>query len=140
MNLREKINADFIAAYKEKNMVKKNFLGVLKGDIENMAGKGLDVTDVSIMKILMSMEKSLKITNTDESKLELTFLNPYLPSQLSDEELDLRIKEFLLDVVALNPNTNENVIIGKTIGKFNSEYKGQAEISVVREKIIELLN
>jgi len=33
MKLKERINTDFMEAYKSKNMGKKNFLSVLKGTI-----------------------------------------------------------------------------------------------------------
>ena len=39
MSLKEQINADFLAAYKNKEMAKKNFLGVLKGSIQTKEGK-----------------------------------------------------------------------------------------------------
>ena len=35
MLLKEKINKDFMEAFKNKEMDKKNFLGLLKGEIQN---------------------------------------------------------------------------------------------------------
>lgn len=87
MTLKEQIYADYISAYKERNMPKKTFLGVIKGEIENLQGRGVEINDNTIMDILKKMEKSLKLTNDNQSNMELEFLQPYLPKMLSENEI-----------------------------------------------------
>lgn len=146
MNLEERIKADFIAAYKSKEMNKKNFLGVVKGEIETLklsVAGGMNITDKEVMAILMGLEKSIRLNTvgdvlTAEAERELDYLAPYLPKEMSNEELTPILKTFLEEVRESNPNMNEQAIIGKTIGLFNSKYKGQAKIPTVKS-IIETL-
>ena len=76
MTLKEKINADFMSAFKNKETDKKNFLGVVKGEIQNEEGRSGEMTDEGVMNILRKMEKSLKQTNTPESLQELEYIKP----------------------------------------------------------------
>jgi uncharacterized protein YqeY len=39
MNLKERINSDFMIAYKAKDMNKKTFLGILKGTLQTQETK-----------------------------------------------------------------------------------------------------
>ena len=59
MLLKEKINLDFVEAYKAKQMDKKNFLGVLKGAIQAQEGRMIDSTDENVLKVIKAMEKGI---------------------------------------------------------------------------------
>ena len=131
MSLREQINVEFMTAFKNKEMEKKNFLGVVKGEIQNEEGRGVKVTDEVVISILKKMEKSLKQTNTEESLKELEFIKPYLPS-LMDEVL-------IRSILESYKNTGINDI-GKMMGSFNKEYKGKADNSVVSKLVKEVLS
>ena len=48
MTLKEKINADFMSAFKNKETDKKNFLGVVKGEIQNEEGRSGEITDEGV--------------------------------------------------------------------------------------------
>lgn len=128
MNLREKINQDFLAAYKEKNMHKKTFLGVIKGEIDNLQGKGTEINYDSIMDILKTMEKSLKLTNNEQSLLELEYLKPYLPKMLSEDE----IIEIIVGLKEKGITSIKDVMI-----YFNGNYKGLVDNSVVAKIVKE---
>jgi hypothetical protein len=130
MSLKEKINTDFITAFKAKEMEKKDFLGLLKGEIQNEQGRGTVITDETIMLILRKMEKSLKQTNTEQSLVELKYLEAYLPKLMSEEQ----IREIVLVYKASGLNN-----LGKIMGQFNKEYKGLADNKVVSNIITELL-
>ena len=130
MSLKEKINTDFITAFKAKEMEKKDFLGLLKGEIQNEQGRGTVITDETIMLILRKMEKSLKQTNTEQSLIELKYLEAYLPKLMSEEQ----IREIVLVYKASGLNN-----LGKIMGQFNKEYKGLADNKVVSNIITELL-
>ena len=79
-NLKDKISEDFMKAFKAKDMDKKNFLGVVKGEIQLQEGRGIDSTDENVLKVLKKIEKSLKQTNTEEATKELSYIEKYLPS------------------------------------------------------------
>ena len=116
MSLKEKINTDFITAFKAKEMEKKDFLCILKGEIQNEQGRGTVITYETIMLILRKMEKSLKQTNTEQSLIELKYLEAYLPKLMSEEQ----IREIVLVYKASGLNN-----LGKIMGQFNKEYKGR---------------
>ena len=130
MTLKERIHTDFMEAFKAKDMVRKNFLGILKGEIQNEEGRGTVATDVVVMRILRKMEKSLKQTNTTESLAELEYIKPYLPEMMSETRIRSIIRTFKKDGI-------EDV--GKMMGVFNKEYKGQADNALVSKIVKEVL-
>lgn len=133
MTLKAKINADFIEAFKlkEAGRDKKNFLGILKGEIQTEEGRGNEATDVLVMRILKKMEKSLKETNTPEALIELSYLEPYLPKLIGEEEVSTIIKNLVL-------NGANN--IGAIMKAFNESYNGQADNALVSKLAKEALS
>ena len=101
MTLKEKINRDYIEAFKAKNTVSKNLLSVVKGEIQtvekNISSENLSDEDVT--KILNKTVKSLKetlasVSGTDKEdsvRQELNIVESYLPKQLSAEEIQSKI-------------------------------------------------
>ena len=138
MILKEKINADFMEAYKSKDMEKKNFLGVLKGAIQTQEGKQIESTDENVLKVIKALEKgivetieSTKKIGQDPSKaeLELSYLKPYMPTLMSEGEIRSIVKEFL-NREGINKNQ------GFLMGMFNKEQKGKAFDNKAVSKII----
>jgi uncharacterized protein YqeY len=138
MILKEKINADFMEAYKSKDMEKKNFLGVLKGAIQTQEGKQIESTDENLLKVIKALEKGIvetieskKKIGQDPSKaeLELSYLKPYMPTLMSEDEIRSIVKEFL-NREGINKNQ------GFLMGMFNKEQKGKAFDNKAVSKII----
>tara|TARA_Y100000389_G_scaffold110722_1_gene107811 strand:- start:10859 stop:11248 length:390 start_codon:yes stop_codon:yes gene_type:complete len=129
MELIKKINADFMTAYKEKNMSKKNFLGVIKGDVKNKFGD--NASDNDVLAIVKKMEKSLKEVGTEEANQELSYLEPYLPKMMSNEETKKLLDEFI--------ETQESVNIGSIMKHFNQNYKGLVDNKIVQTLSKEIL-
>lgn len=125
MKLLEKIDSDFINAFKSKQIDKKNFLGVIRGEIQTQRGKGIQPTNENIIKIIKKIEKSLIEVGTEEAKLELTYLEPYLPKMLSEEET----KQILMDFVTTESNKNLGIIMKY----FNENYKGMVDNKLVQQ-------
>jgi uncharacterized protein YqeY len=101
MTLKEKINADFMTAFKSKNMVAKSILSVVKGEIQTVEKNiGSDnLSDAEVTKILTKTVKSLKetitLTNDEKSKVELSVIEVYLPTQMSKEEVTNKVTELV---------------------------------------------
>lgn len=100
--LKEKINADFITAMKNKDVVKKNLLSVIRGEIQTMEknmGGDTVILDNEITNILNKMAKSLresiKTSPTDELNEELTIVESYLPKQMTEEEITSIVKKLI---------------------------------------------
>jgi uncharacterized protein YqeY len=128
MLLKEKINEDFLIAYKSKEMEKKNFLGVLKGAIQAQEGRMIDSTDENVLKVIKAMEKGINETieakkklneGFEQQTLEMTYLQPYLPTLMSDDEVRGIVKE-ILSREGINKNQ------GFLMGTFNKENQGKA--------------
>jgi uncharacterized protein YqeY len=130
MKLKEQIHNDFIIAFKSKEMDKKTLLGVIKGDIQNQEGRGVESTDENILKIIKKMEKSLKQTNTPESLKELEYIKPYLPIMMEGKEIRKIIHNYI---------NNGLGNIGQIMGEFNKKYKGLADNGVVSQIAKELI-
>jgi uncharacterized protein len=138
MLLKERINTDFMEAYKAKNMEKKNFLGVLKGAIQTQEGKQIESTDENVLKVIKSFEKGLNETIESKTKIgedisqqlsEKSYLEAYLPTLMSDDEIRSIVKE-ILNREGVNRNQ------GALMGIFNKEQKGNAFDNKTVSKII----
>lgn len=113
MNLKTKINADYISAFKNKDVVTKNLLSVIKGECQTFEkNNGIDnISDDEVTKILNKNIKSLKetillmneSTSKELTKKELEILESYLPKQMTEEEIRVKIIE-------LNENGEANNI------------------------------
>ena len=97
MSLKETINADFMKAFKAKNMELKSFLGTLKGEIQTAEKNSMvdNLSDEDVIKILNKFAKNCKenirMANDEKSKVELEIVEAYLPKQLSAEEIQSKI-------------------------------------------------
>ena len=109
MKLKEKISADYIQAFKEKNSVKKNLLSVVKAEIttiEKNTGES-DLSDDGVIKILNKTAKSLNETikslssidgmgeKITQAVVELAIIQSYLPKQMSREEITSKVNELV---------------------------------------------
>lgn len=109
MTLKEKINKDYIEAFKAKNTVAKNLLSVIKGEIQTIEkNTGVEnLSDEDVTKILNKTVKSLKETLTSLSETakisatqtELKIVESYLPTQLSVEEIQSKIDALVMSGV-----------------------------------------
>ena len=101
MTLKEQINADFMTAFKGKNAIAKGILSVVKGEIQTIEKNvGSDnLSDAEVTKILTKTVKSLKetitLTNDEKSKVELSVIEVYLPTQMSKEEVTAKVTELV---------------------------------------------
>lgn len=132
-DLKEQINKDFLVAFKAKEMGKKNFLGVIKGEIQNEEGRGVESTDENVLKVLKKIEKSLK-ENIEKgipgALEELEIIKPYLPQLMSEED----VRKIVSELIAGGSNN-----IGLIMKVFNSEYKGKADNKMVKTISEEIL-
>jgi uncharacterized protein YqeY len=134
MSLKEQLNADFIKAFKEgeSGRDKKNFLGLLKGEIqtEETRNGAIANSDDLVMSVFKRMEKSLKQTETPETLVELGFLEAYLPTMKTESELT----EIILGYKAQGVSNT-----GQLMGRINKDYKWVIDNALVTKIAPELL-
>jgi uncharacterized protein YqeY len=129
--LKEKINSDFMIAFKNKEMDKKNFLGLIKGEIQLQEGRGIESTDENVLVILKKLEKSLNQNGDENSKKELEYLSPYMPKMMSEDE----IRNIIIN---LKEDGMDN--LGQIMSEFNKNFKGKADNKLVSQVAKEVLN
>lgn len=144
MSIKQKIQADFVTAMKEKNDVAKAALSGLKAKITEgeKANKNQDLTDAEIIKIITSAVKQRKdsidaftLGNRPELAAkeagEMEIISTYLPTQMTEAEIEAAVRE-LIPTLGGVP---QNVLAGKSMGAFNKAYPGRANAQVLKEVI-----
>jgi uncharacterized protein YqeY len=144
MTLKEQIQKDFIVAMKNKDESTKSALSGLKSKItEAEKVNGCELSDDDIIKIVNKGIKQREESATIYSEagrselaakelLELNVLMDYLPVQMTDEEIEVAVRE----IIGLFTNiTNLNALSGKTMGEFNKKHQGKADSKRVLEVI-----
>jgi len=125
MTLNDKINSDFLAAFKARETDKKTLLGVIRGEIQN---KAPNPTDENVLAILKATRKSLEQSfeaGDAKAGIELGFIEGYFPKLMSEDEIRSIVKK----IIESSGETN----IGKVMGVFNKEYSGKADNKIVSE-------
>lgn len=148
MNLFDKISEDIKKAMLARQKVRLEALrGIKKEFLEAKTAKGAggELSDENAVKILTKMLKQRRESAriyTENNRPELAqeeldqaaVIEEYLPSQLSDEELDARIREIVAQVGAKGPAD-----MGKVMGVATKALAGQADGRAVSTKVKEIL-
>lgn len=148
--LKEKIQEDFIVAMKARDEVGKSALSGIKAKITE-AEKEVNNKELSDQEVINVLTKAIKqrresheiyqsVGRQDlaERELgELLVLEKYMPPQMSDSEIESILVQLL---GGIDPSINQNIKKGKTIGSFNKEHKGKAEIERVIKILEKLVN
>lgn len=99
--LKQKINEDYMVAFKSKDTVAKNLLSVIKGEIQTIEKNtgAENMSDEGVLKILQKTAKNLKetisLSGDEKSKTELILVESYLPKQMSEEEVEAKVREIV---------------------------------------------
>ena len=133
MTLKERISEDYMTAFNAKDNVAKNLLSVIKGEIQTAEkSTGIEnMPDEDVIKILNKTVKSLKETlhasDSEDTKLELSIIEGYLPTQMSREEIFNKV--------------NTLKVAGTTnIGEIMKEFEGlPVDRSIVFDAIKEVI-
>lgn len=101
MTLKERINADYMTAFKTKNTVAKNLLSVIKGEIQTIEKNSLtdSLPDAEVTKILTKTRKSLEETRTkfpsEQITEEISIVESYLPTDMTEAEISVKVQELI---------------------------------------------
>lgn len=146
MDLFEQINNDIKIAMKAKETEKLASLRAIKAELllQKTSGTG-ELTDEAGIKLLQKMVKQrkeaadmFKQQNRDDlyenEMKEVSFIMPYLPSQLSDEELT---KE--LEIIVKETGATSIKDMGKIMGMASAKFQGKAESKKIAEIVKKIL-
>ena len=141
------IRKDLKEAMKAGNKIKLNALRNLVAKIKaTEIDKGELLTDEETMKVCMSSAKQIKesikqfknagrddLVKDEESELEI--IQNYLPQQLSEEQLTIKIR-----TVIKEQNAQSAADMGKIMGPLMKELAGTADGKIVQNIVIKELN
>ena len=144
--LKEKLLEDLKNSMKEKNIVRKNVIQMVRAAILKIEkDKGIEVYDHKILEIIAKEVKTRNDSLADfekggredlikQAKEEITILTEYLPKQLTKEELREKISKIVSDLGATSI---------KDMGRVMKEAKAQigtaADGKSINEVVKELL-
>jgi uncharacterized protein YqeY len=151
MIIKERIDADYITAYKAKDTNAKAALSSIKAAItvaEKNNGTWI-ATDDEIIKIInkgiKQREESIKMYDlanrpelTKKESDEIAVLRTYMPAQMTPQEIVDALTEIMQGFAGVI--TNPQALQGKTIGEFNRRYQGRAELGMVKSVLANLVD
>lgn len=143
------ISHDLTQAMKERTEPKLSTLRILKGELQKLQadkGRSAEVTDDDVYAVIRKLIKQRKeaaeqyaaggAKERAEAELaEINILEPYLPKQLSDEDIDSIISQ-----AAQELNVSSTKDMGKLMKAVMSKAKGQADGSRVKDRVNAFLN
>jgi len=143
MGLLERLNEDMKQAMKNKEKEKLSVIRMLKASLQNEAIKlkKENLTEEEELTILSREVKQRKDSLqefkqagredlVEKIQTELTFVNIYMPKQLTDEELTSIVEETIREV-----NATSKADIGKVMSAIMPKVKGKADGSTVNKKV-----
>ncbi len=145
--LKEKLMEDLKKSMKEKNVLRKNVIQMVRAAILQIEkDKGIEVNDNKILEIiakevktrndsLEDFQKGGREDLVEQAKQEIAILSEYLPKQLTKEELKEKIMNIINEIGATSI---------KDMGAVMKEAKAQigtaADGKSINEVVRELLN
>ncbi len=147
MSLREQINQDLKAAMKAKDTKKRDALRLLSSAFKQIeVDERKELSDDDVIKIIQKQVKSrndsiqqYKKAGRDDlvaiEESEISYFEPYLPKQLSDEELTNELKTIIEQVGATSMKD-----MGKVMGAASKALAGKADGKRINECVKTLLS
>ncbi|MEK7632473.1 MAG: GatB/YqeY domain-containing protein [Patescibacteria group bacterium] len=146
MTLYEQIREDMKAAMKNKDSATLDTVRMLISSIKNKAidlGKELDDADVvatiksDLKKLKDGLESFASAAREDlaeKAKAEITILEKYLPAQMTDGELEEKVRAKLADL-----GITDMASVGKAMGALMTDLKEYADGSRIKAAVDKIL-
>ena len=142
--LNEKLLEDMKNSMKDKNVVRKNVIQMVRAAILQVEkDNNIEIDDNRILEIIAKevkkrndsisdFEKAKREDLINQAKEEIRILNEYLPKQLSKEELTTKLKEIIEELGATSMKDMGNIM--KTAkAKLGASADGRMINEVVKE-------
>ena len=145
--LKEKLLEDLKAAMKDKNIIRKNVVQMVRAAILQVEkDKQIEVTEEQIVEIIAKEAKKRKDSLTDyeksgrqdlldQIKEEITILEEYLPKQLSIEEVETAVKEIITQTGA-NSMKDMGLVMKTAKEKLGASADGKTINEVAKKLLI----
>lgn len=145
--LKEKLMEDLKNAMKEKDEIKKNTVQMVRaGILQIEKDKGIKVEDDKIIEIiakgvkekkdaLVEFEKGGREDLVSQTNREIEILQEYLPKQLTQEEIRVKVEEVIKDIGATSIKD-----MGPVMKEAKSRIGAAADGRAINEVVKQLLN
>jgi uncharacterized protein len=142
VSLLERLNNDMKQAMKNKEKDKLSVVRMIKASVQNETIKlGHDLSEEDELTVLSrelkqrkdslhEFEKAGREDLVEKIRIELTFVELYMPKQLSEEELSEIVKSTITEVGA-----NSKAEMGKVMAAIMPKVKGKADGSLVNKLV-----
>lgn len=142
--LKEKLMEDLKNSMKEKNVIRKNVIQMVRAAILQIEkDKGIEVDDNKILEIiakevktrndsLEDFQKGGREDLVEQAKQEIAILSEYLPKQLSREELKEKIQNIINELGA-NSIKEMGAVMKEAKAQIGTAADGKSINEVVRE-------
>lgn len=148
MSIKDRLTEDMKAAMKEKESgkLKLSVIRMARSAIKNIEiDKKKELSDDETIVVIAREVKQRRDSIEEFSKAgrqdivdtlqqEIAILMPYLPEQLTEEEIRSLVKEVIAEVQPQGPRD-----MGKVMGKLMPKVKGKADGKLVNQIVKELL-
>ncbi|WAA10373.1 GatB/YqeY domain-containing protein [Fervidibacillus albus] len=148
MSLLDRLSGDMKEAMKNKEKERLSVIRMIKASLQNEAIKlgKKQLTDDEELTVLSrevkqrkdslhEFEKAGRTDLIEKTKKELTYINAYLPEQLSEDELKSIIEQTMADIGA-----SSKADIGKVMAAVMPKVKGKADGATVNRLVQRLLS
>lgn len=145
---KELINTAHINAIKNKDQVAKALFSTFKGALDNELKNGSKKSEQEIIEtIAKKFTENAKIMDTEESKLEIELLKPFMPQELElssyHDTINNVIENNLETAEAIKAGNKQGMgkLLGIVMGKLKTNYPGFAiNAEIVKENLNILLS
>lgn len=146
MSLKDQLMIDLKAAMKEKDVVKKACVTMLRAAVKQVeVDERIELNDDQIVEIVAKQIKQKKgaieeFTKgerqdlVDEAQAEIDFLMTYLPEQLSEDEVKALVEATISELGASSMKD-----MGKVMGAMKAKTAGRADSKIVSDLVKALL-
>ena len=146
--MKNKIQEAFVAALRSKDETAKSAVSSLKAKITvaEKQNKNVHMTDSEIIGVIANEIKTRKDSIEAFNKgnrpelaakelAEIMVLEQFLPSQMTDSEIEVEVR----NIIPTLGGVTGNILVGKTIGAFNKQFKGRADAAKLKSVIENVL-
>lgn len=148
--MKQRINKEFIDAFKAKETFKKDVLGMLKTKITEAEKKdGKELSNDQIFNVINSSLKQVEqtivatVSNTEskvyqDAILEKEILLTFLPKQMTEDEIRTEVVDFINDkkIDLSEKNKSMGMIMKFFKEKYNGKYNAGSLKSIVDKEIV----
>jgi|ERR1044072_777590 uncharacterized protein YqeY len=124
MTVKDTVSNDLKTSMKEKNTKAVSILRVLKAELDRaeQGPKGkVEITQGILTSIVKKLIEGIKETTNDQ--VEISILDSYLPKQLTEADMLVKINELKASGIEAN--------LGAYMKAFKTEYEGQYDAKVL---------